>query len=71
MPVSLVALVANTPNSFSTNSAKVEMTELSPSDYQLGPAFTKELSLFGKDNKAEKLRVMQRTSLFNKNFKVD
>ena len=46
------------------------MTELSPSDYQLGPAFTKELSLFGKDNKAEKLRVMQRPSLFNKNFKV-
>merc|ERR1711974_289651 len=48
----------------------VEMRELSPSDYQLGPSFTKEFSLLGKDNKAEKLRVMQRPSLFNKHFKV-
>merc|ERR1712198_359440 len=48
----------------------VEMRELSPSDYQLGPSFTKEFSLLGKDNKAEKLRVMQKPSLFNKHLKV-
>ena len=52
------------------NSGKVEMRELSPSDYQLGPSFTKEFSLLGKDNKAEKLRVMQKPSLFNKHLKV-
>ena len=68
MPVSLLALLAKPNKSF--NSGKVEMRELSPSDYQLGPSFTKEFSLLGKDNKAEKLRVMQRPSLFNKHFKV-
>ena len=43
---------------------------MKPSDYDDGPAFTKEFSLIGKDKKAEKLRVMQKSSLFNKDFKV-
>ena len=46
------------------------MKNLVPSDYQLGPSFTKEYSLFGKDKKKEKLQVMERPSLFSKNFKV-
>ena len=46
------------------------MKELNPADYQLGPSFTKEFSLIGRDNKTEKLRVMKTSSLFNKDFKV-
>ena len=46
------------------------MRNLKPSDYELGPSFTKEFSLVGKDKKEEKLRVMEKSSLFNKNFKV-
>ena len=46
------------------------MRNLDRSDYELGPAFTKEFSLVGKDKKKEKLRVMEKSSLFNKNFKV-
>ena len=43
---------------------------LEPSDYEMGPSYTKEYSLVGKDKKKEKLRVMNKQSLFNKNFKV-
>ena len=50
--------------------AKVEVVDIPPSDYDDGPSFTKEFSLVGKDKKKEKLRVMQKSSLFNKNFKV-
>ena len=50
--------------------AKVKVRSLKPSDYELGPSFTKEFSLVGKDKKSEKLRVMKKPSLFNKNFKV-
>ena len=46
------------------------MKNLEPSDYQLGPSYIKEYSLVGKDKKEEKLRVMEKPSLFNKNFKV-
>ena len=46
------------------------MKDLVPSDYQLGPSYIKEYSLVGKDKKEEKLRVMEKPSLFNKNFKV-
>ena len=46
------------------------MRNLEPSDYNMGPSFTKEISLIGKDKKFEKLRVMQKPSLFNKNLKV-
>jgi len=49
---------------------KVEVVDIPPSDYDDGPSFTKEFSLVGKDKKKEKLRVMQKSSLFNKNFKV-
>jgi len=49
---------------------KVKVRPLKPSDYELGPSFTKEFSLVGKDKKSEKLRVMKKPSLFNKNFKV-
>ena len=52
------------------NFAKVEVVDIPPSDYDDGPSFTKEFSLVGKDKKKEKLRVMQKSSLFNKNFKV-
>ena len=51
-------------------SSKVKVRSLKPSDYELGPSFTKEFSLVGKDKKSEKLRVMKKPSLFNKNFKV-
>ena len=50
--------------------AKVEVRDHVPSDYDDGPTFTKEFSLIGKDKKAEKLRVMPISSLFNKDFKV-
>ena len=40
------------------------------SDYDVGPAYTKEFSLVGRDKKEEKLRVIEKNSLFNKNFKV-
>ena len=43
---------------------------MGPSDYQLGTSYTKEFSLIGRDNKTEKLMVMQKSSLFNKDFKV-
>ena len=47
------------------------MRNIEPShDYGLGPSFTKEFSLVGKDKKKEKIRVMKKPSLFNKNFKV-
>merc|ERR1711974_567082 len=49
---------------------QVKVRSLKPSDYELGPSFTKEFSLVGKDKKSEKLRVMKKPSLFNKNFKV-
>ena len=49
---------------------KVVVKNLVPSDYQLGPSYTKEFSLVGKDEKKEKLQVMEKPSLFNKNFKV-
>ena len=49
---------------------KVVVKDLVPSDYQLGPSYTKEFSLVGKDEKKEKLQVMEKPSLFNKNFKV-
>ena len=52
------------------NSAQVEVRDMGPSDYQLGTSFTKEFSLIGRDNKTEKLMVMQKSSLFNKDFKV-
>ena len=41
-----------------------------PGDYEVGPSFTKEFKLIGKDKKSEKFRVMQKPSLFNKNLKV-
>ena len=63
LPVSLLALL-------SFNSAQVEVRDMGPSDYQLGTSFTKEFSLIGRDNKTEKLRVNQKSSLFNKDFKV-
>ena len=46
------------------------MRPLEASDYEMGPSFTKEFSLVGKDKKKEKVRVMEKPSLFNKNFKV-
>ena len=33
-------------------------------------SFSKEFALVGRDNKEEKLHVMKRPSLFNKNLKV-
>ena len=50
--------------------AKVVVKNLEPSDYQLGPSYIKEFSLVGKDKRRYKLRVMEKPSLFNKNFKV-
>ena len=52
----------------SSTCAKVRVRQLEAADYQL--TFTKEFSLVGKNKKAEKLKVMERPSLFNKNFKV-
>ena len=50
---------------------KVEIRDVKGSDYELGgAAFTKELALKTKDNKAEKIRLTQKTNLFNKNVKV-
>ena len=46
------------------------MKDLVPSDYQLGPSYTKEFALVWKDKKKEMLRVMEKPSLFSKNFKV-
>ena len=40
------------------------------SDYGLGPAYTTEFSLLGKNNVAEKVRVMENPGLFSKDFKV-
>ena len=57
-------------NSSFTCFTKVEVVNLEPSDYEMGPSYTKEYSLVGKDKKKEKLRVMNKQSLFNKNFKV-
>ena len=50
--------------------AKVVVKNLEPSDYQLGPSYIKEFFLVGKDKRRYKLRVMEKPSLFNKNFKV-
>ena len=53
------------------NIVKVEIRDVEGSDYELGGvAFTKELALKTKDNKAEKIRLTQKTNLFNKNVKV-
>ena len=53
------------------NIVKVEIRDVEGSDYELGgAAFTKELALKTKDNKAEKIRLTQKTNLFNKNVKV-
>merc|ERR1711974_425535 len=38
---------------------QVKVRSLKPSDYELGPSFTKEFSLVGKDKKSEKLRGVQ------------
>ena len=38
---------------------------------KVGPSFTKEFSLIGEENKLEKLRVKEKSSLFNKNLKVN
>ena len=54
----------------SSTCAKVRVRQLEAADYQLAPTFTKEFSLVGKNKKSEKLKVMERPSLFNKNFKV-
>ena len=51
-------------------SAKVKVRNMERPDYESGPSFTKEFFLIGKDNKEEKLRMMEKTSLFNKKFKV-
>ena len=48
----------------------MEVRDFEPSDYDHGPAFTKEFSLVGKDKKKEKIRVMHTPSIFNKNIKV-
>ena len=44
---------------------------LPPFYKKVGPSFTKEFSLIGEENKLEKLRVKEKSSLFNKNFKVN
>ena len=51
-------------------SAKVKVKNHELSDYDVGPPYTKEFSLVGRDKKEEKLRVIEKNSLFNKNFKV-
>ena len=41
-----------------------------PGDYGSGPAYTQELSLVGKNNVAEKVKVMEKPGIFSKDFKV-
>merc|ERR1711974_53778 len=62
--------LSSVPVASESDVVKVKVRPLKPSDYDLGPSFTKEFSLVGKDKKSEKLRVMKKPSLFNKNFKV-
>ena len=66
--VSLFVLLAE-PD-MSPISAKVKVKNHELSDYDVGPPYTKEFSLVGRDKKEEKLRVIEKNSLFNKNFKV-
>ena len=40
-----------------------------PGDYGSG-SYTKELSLVGKNNVAEKVKVMEKPGIFSKDFKV-
>ena len=46
------------------------MRDIKHSDYGLGASYTKEFSLIGKGNVAEKVRVMDNPGLFSKDFKV-
>ena len=55
------------PNLFS----KVLVKDLSPTDYQIDSSYTKEFTLIGKDKEAENIQVMRKSSIFNKNLKVD
>ena len=50
--------------------SKIEWKSIKHFDYELGPSYTKEFSLIGKDNVAEKVRVMEKPGLFSKDFKV-
>ena len=54
----------------STFHNQVFFTDIKHSDYTLGPAYTKEFSLVGKNNVAEKVRVMEKPGLFSKDLKV-
>ena len=47
-----------------------DINPLEPWDYQLDPTYTKEFQLVGKDKKEENIRVMQKSTIFNKNMKV-
>ena len=47
------------------------MKDLSPTDYQIDSSFTKEFTLIGKDKEAENIQVMRKSSIFNKNLKVE
>ena len=47
------------------------MKDLSPTDYLLDSSYTKEFTLIGKDKKAENIQVMRKSSIFNKNLKVE
>ena len=47
------------------------MKDLSPTDYQIDSSYTKEFTLIGKDKEAENIQVMRKSSIFNKNLKVD
>ena len=49
---------------------KIVWKPIKHSDYTLGPAYTKEFDLVGKDNAVEKVRVMEKPGLFSKDFKV-
>ena len=55
------------PNLFS----KVLVKDLSPTDYLLDSSYTKEFTLIGKDKEAENIQVMRKSSIFNKNLKVE
>ena len=47
------------------------MKDLSPKDYQIDSSYTKEFTLIGRDKEAENIQVMQKSSIFNKNLKVE
>ena len=47
-----------------------DINPLEPWDYQLDPTYTKEFQLVGKDKKEENIRLMQKSTIFNKNMKV-